>query len=164
MILGMTAFTLFHVVLSLVGIFSGFVVVFGLIALRRLNGWTAIFLSTTVLTSVTGFLFPFHRLLPSHVLGILSLIALAVAIYARYQRHLWGGWRRSYVISSFIALYFNVFVLIAQLYMKVPALKAIAPTQTEAPFKITQLTCLALFIVLGISATVRFRGEQLRTA
>jgi len=164
MISGLMGFTLFHVVLSLVGIFAGFVVVFGMLTDKPLDVWTSVFLWTTALTSVTGFLFPFHRLLPSHVLGVLSLIALAVAFYARHQWRLEGGWRRSYVTSSVIALYLNVFVLVAQLYMKVPALKAIAPTQTETPFKITQLTVLVLFIVLGFLATIRFHGERLHAA
>jgi hypothetical protein len=164
MISGLMAFTLFHVVLSLVGIFAGFVVVFGLLTAKPLDGWTAVFLWTTVLTSVTGFLFPVHGLLPSHVLGILSLIALAIAIYARYQRHIEGGWRPAYVISSVIALYLNVFVLVVQLYRKVPALKAIAPTQSEAPFKLTQLITLAFFALLAILAAIRFRDARLRTA
>ena len=164
MISSMPPFTIFHVVLSLVGILSGFVVVFGLLTARRLDGWTAVFLSSTVLTSVTGFLFPVHRFMPSHVFGILSLILLAIAIFARYQRHLEGGWRRTYAISSVIALYLNVFILIVQLYEKVPALKAIAPTQSEAPFKITQLITLVVFIVLGILAAMRFRSGHLRTA
>jgi hypothetical protein len=131
---------------------------------KPLDGWTALFLVTTALTSVTGFFFPFHGLTPGLVIGVLSLIALAIAIFARYQRHLAGGWRRSYVISSMIALYFNVFILIVQLYEKVPALKALAPTQSEAPFKLTQLTTLVLFIVLGILAAIRFRNEELRAA
>jgi hypothetical protein len=160
----LSAFTLFHAVLSLIGIFAGFVVVFGLLTARPLNSWTALFLVSTVLTSVTGFLFPVHHVLPSHVVGALSLIALAIAIFARYRRDLAGGWRTSYVISSVIALYFNVFVLIVQLYVKVPALKAIAPTQSETPFKITQLTALALFIVLSILATIRFRDVRIHTA
>jgi hypothetical protein len=164
MISGMSTFTLVHVVLSLVGIFAGFVVVFGLLMAKPLDGWTALFLVTTALTSVTGFFFPFHGLTPGLVIGVLSLIALAIAIFARYQRHLAGGWRRSYVISSMIALYFNVFILIVQLYEKVPALKALAPTQSEAPFKLTQLTTLVLFIVLGILAAIRFRNEELRAA
>jgi hypothetical protein len=164
MLLGMTAFTLFHVALSLVGILSGFIVVFGLLTGKRLDGWTALFLVTTVLTSVTGFLFPFHKLLPSHILGVLSLIALAVAIFARYGRELAGGWRRGYVISSVIALYFNVFVLVAQLFMKVPALKAMAPTQSEPPFKVAQLIVLVVFVALTIGAAKNFRNEQLRTA
>jgi uncharacterized membrane protein len=161
---GLEAFTLFHVILSLAGILAGFVVVLGFLTGKRLDGWTSVFLATTALTSLTGYLFPFHKLLPSHILGILSLIALAFAIYARYERHIEGGWRRTYVISSVIALYFNVFVLVAQLYQKVPALKAIAPTQSETPFKITQLTVLVLFIVLGVLSTVRFREEELRAA
>jgi hypothetical protein len=164
MVLGMTTFTLVHVALSLIGILSGFVVVLGFLTAKPLNGWTGVFLASTVLANVTGFLFPFHRFMPSHVIGILSLIALAIAIFGRYQRHLAGGWRRSYVISSMIALYFNVFILIVQLYEKVPALKAIAPTQSEAPFKITQLTALVLFVLLSILATVRFRDERLHTA
>ena len=157
MISSMTPFTLFHVLLSLVGIVSGLVVVFGLMSAKRLSSWTAIFLITTVATSVTGFLFPFHELLPSHVLGVLSLIALAVAIYALYSRRLAGGWRRAYVAGSVTALYLNVFVLVAQLFMKVPALKALAPMQSEGPFKLAQLSVFMLFLVLGIFATKRFR-------
>jgi hypothetical protein len=164
MISGMNLFTLIHVVLSVAGIFTGFVVVFGLLIANPLNGWTALFLGTTVLTSVTGFFFPIHGLTPGLVIGVLSLIALAIAIFGRYQRHLAGGWRRGFVISSMIALYFNTFILVVQLYEKVPALKALAPMQSEAPFKITQLTVLVLFIVLTILATVRFRDVPLRTA
>ena len=164
MIFGMTTFTLVHVLLSLIGIFSGFVVVFGLLVAKRLDGWTTLFLASTVLTSVTGFLFPFHGFLPSHGVGILSLFALAIAIFARYGRHLAGLWRRTYVITAVIALYLNVFVLIVQLFQKVPALKAIAPTQSEAPFKVTQLVALVIFVVLGGSAAIRFRSEQPGTA
>jgi len=164
MIFGMTFFTFFHVVLSLVGIFSGFVVVLGFLAAKRLEGWAALFLSTTVLTSVTGFLFPFHGFKPSYVVGSISIVLLALAIFALYGRHLSGGWRRTYVISSVMALYLNVFVLVVQLFMKVPALNALAPTQSEGPFKLTQLTVLVLFVLIGIFSTVRFRGEQLRTA
>ena len=160
MILGMTTFTFVHVVLSLIGILSGFVVVFGLFASKRFDIWTAVFLASTVLTSVTGFLFPFHRLLPSHVLGILSLIALAIAIPARYSFHLAGAWRRTYVITAVIAFYFNFFVLVVQLFEKVPALKAIAPTQSEPPFVIAQVAALALFVVLGVIAAIRFHTER----
>src|SRR5258708_29945627 len=106
----LSAFTFFHVVLSLVGIASGFVVVYGLLNSKRFDGWTAVFLATTVATSVTGFMFPFHQFLPSHAVGILSLIVLAIAILARYRFHLLGGWGRTYVITAAIALYFNVFV------------------------------------------------------
>jgi len=157
MILGMTTFTFVHVVISLVGILSGLVVLFGLIAGKKLDGWTALFLVTTVATSVTGFMFPFHKLLPSHVVGVISLVVLAIAILARYSRHLAGGWRRTYVISSVIALYLNVFVLIVQLFEKVPALNALAPTQSEPPFKITQVVVMAIFVVLGIFAAKGFR-------
>jgi hypothetical protein len=160
----MSAFTIFHVVLSLVGLASGFVVIFGLLAAKRLPGWTATFLATTVLTSATGFVFPVHHFMPSHGVGIISLIVLALAIYALYARRLAGGWRNVYVIDAVIAQYLNFFVLIAQLFMKVPALKAVAPTQTEGPFKVTQLAALILFLLLGILATRRFRHEQLQTA
>src|SRR6202162_2174881 len=160
MISGMSPFTLFHVALSLAGILSGFVVLYGLLTAKRLDGWTALFLITTVLTSVTGFLFPFHRLLPSHVLGILSLIALAIAIPARYSFHLAGAWRRTYVITAVIAFYFNFFVLVVQLFEKVPALKAMAPTQSEPPFVIAQLAALVLFVVFGAVATIRFHTER----
>ncbi|MFZ0635487.1 MAG: hypothetical protein WA755_09230 [Candidatus Acidiferrales bacterium] len=156
MVLGMTTFTFVHVLLSLIGILSGFVVAYGLLTANRLDGWNILFLVTTVLTSVTGFMFPFHKFLPSHALGILSLIALAIAIYARYSRHLAGGWARAYAITAVIALYFNVFVLIAQAFMKVPALHMLAPTQSEPPFLVAQLVNMALFIVLGIFAAKRF--------
>ena len=164
MIFGMTTFTFVHVVLSLIGIFSGFVVVLGLLAAKRLDGWTAIFLASTVLTSVTGFLFPFHGVTPGIVVGIVSMIVLAIAIPARYVFHLASGWRRTYVITAVIALYLNVFVLIAQLFMKVPALKALAPTQSEPPFKVSQLVVLIVFVALTIAATKKFRGEQLQAA
>jgi hypothetical protein len=161
MILGMTTFTLLHVVLSLIGIFSGFVVAFGLLAAKRLDGWTALFLLSTVATSITGFLFAFHGFLPSHGVGIVSLVVLAFAILARYAFHLDGAWRRVYVISAMIALYFNVFVLIAQLFQKVPALKAMAPTQSEPPFLATQVVLMALFVALTIGTAKRFRNEPI---
>jgi hypothetical protein len=148
----------------LIGILSGFVVLFGLLAARRLNAWTAWFLTTTVLTSVTGFLFPFHRLLPSHILGILSLILLTVAIYARCGRKLTAAWSRTYAATSVLALYLNVFALIVQLFQKVPALKAAAPTQSEPPFKMTQLLFLLVFLILTIAATKQFRFDKLRIA
>jgi len=161
---GLAIFTLFHVALSLIGILSGLVVVYGLLTAKRLSGWTATFLTTTLATSVTGFLFPFHKLLPSHILGILSIIVLAIAIFAYYQRGLVGGWRRTYAISAVIALYFNVFVLIAQLFMKVPELKALAPTQSEAPFKFTQLSVLVIFVLLGIFVARKSAHEEVQAA
>jgi len=160
----LTIFTAFHVILSLIGIGSGFVVVLGLLNSRRLDGWTTVFLSTTVLTSVTGFFFPVHQFLPSHGVGIVSLIVLAMAIRALYRHRLAGGWARTYVIASVIALYLNVFVLIVQLFRRVPALKAIAPTQSEPPFQFAQLAALLLFIGLGIRASMKFHGEPARFA
>jgi hypothetical protein len=153
----LAAFTLFHVVLSLVGIGAGFVVLYGLLTAKLLDGWTRLFLWTTVATSVTGFLFPVHHFMPSHAVGILSLLVLAVAIPARYVFRLAGGWRLTYVVSAVMALYMNVFVLIVQLFLKVPSLKELAPTQSEPPFAVTQLTVLVIFFVLGALAGVKFR-------
>lgn len=160
----MTTFTFVHVVISLVGIFSGVVVVYGLVTAKRLDGWTAIFLMSTAATSVTGFGFPFNHLLPSHKVGIVSLVVLVIAILARYTFHLAGAWRWIYVVTAVTALYLNVFVLIVQLFQKISALTAIAPTQSELPFVLTQLICFALFGLLGFAATIRFRNEPLRTA
>ena len=161
MIFGMTPFTLFHVLLSLVGIFTGFIAVFGMIAGKRLDGWTAVFLVTTALTSITGFFFPFHGLTPGIKLGVISLVILAVAIPARYVKHLEGAWRKIYAVTASIALYLNVFVLVAQLFMKVPSLHVLAPTGSEPPFLISQVVVLAIFIVLTIAAAIKFRPEPL---
>ena len=158
----LSAFTFFHVLLSLVAIGSGLVAVYGLLASKRFDGWTALFLATTVATSVTGFFFPFHQFLPSHAVGIVSLIVLAIAILARYRFRLAGGWRRTYVITAVLALYLNCFVLIAQLFLKIPALKAMAPTQSEPPFQLTQLVVLLLFALLGGRAAIKFHGEPAR--
>jgi K+-transporting ATPase A subunit len=160
----LSAFTKLHVVISLVGILSGLVVMFGLLVGHKLNRWTALFLISTVATSVTGFFFPFHGVTPAIVVGIISLVLLAVAILARYGRHLAGHWRWIYVLCAMIALYLNVLVLVVQLFQKVPALKASAPTQSEPPFAVTQLVVLALFVLLTIVAAIRFRGEQIRRA
>jgi len=157
-------YTIIHTLISVVGIFTGFVVLFGLLAAKRLDGWTKWFLTTTVLTSVTGFGFPVHHFMPSHGVGIISLLVLAVAIYARCRRELAGAWRWIYVVSAMIALYLNVFVGVVQAFEKVPVLKALAPTQTEPPFKLTQLVVLALFIVLTVVAAIRFRPEPSRAA
>ncbi len=128
-----------------------------MLAGKRLDGWTKWFLITTVATSVTGFFFPFHGFTPAIALGIMSLIVLAVAIFARYSRQLADHWRWIYVVGAVIGLYFNVFVGVVQAFEKIPALRAIAPTQTEQPFKLTQLVVLALFGLLGIIAAIRFR-------
>ena len=153
----LATYTLVHVVISLVGIVSGLVVLYGLLRGRDLDRWTLLFLTTTVLTSVTGFGFPFQRFFPSHAVGIVSLIALALAIYARYPRRLAGAWRRIFVVGAVLSLYLNVFVLVVQLFLKVPALNALAPTQSEPPFQLTQLVFLLLFVVLGVMAVMRFR-------
>jgi len=162
MVLGMSleTYTLVHVLLSLAGIGSGLVVLFGLINGKSLDGWTAVFLVTTVLTSVTGFGFPSTHLLPSHVVGILSLVVLALAILGRYAFGLAGAWRRVYVIGSVIALYFNVFVLVVQGFLKVPALHALAPQQNEPPFAVAQGVVLLLFLFLGFRAVKGFRSAR----
>jgi hypothetical protein len=161
---GLAAFTLFHVALSLVGILAGFVVLFALISAKQSNGWSATFLMTTTATSVTGFFFPFHKFLPSHGVGIVSLLVLAVTIPALYVFHLAGPWRRTYVIGAVIAQYLNFFVLIAQSFMKLPALKALAPTQSEPPFLATQVVVMLIFIVLGVLAVKRFPAEAVHIA
>lgn len=153
----LTAFTLLHVAISLVAIISGFVVVQGLLTAKRLDGFTTIFLLFTLATSVTGFLFPFHRFMPSHVFGILSLLVLAPCFFARYRRNLAGHWRLVYVITAMIALYLNVFVLIAQSFQKIPALHALAPTQSEPPFLLSEVVVMVIFIALAIAAAIRFR-------
>jgi len=157
--MSLETYTFIHVVISLVGLLSGLVVLFGLLTQNRFDRWTAIFLVATALTSITGLLFPSRHILPSHIVGILSLVTLATAAYARYNRRLNNWWRGSYVVCAVLALYFNVFVAIVQAFLKVPLLKAIAPTQTEPPFKYTQIVVLALFVVLGTVATNRFHRE-----
>jgi hypothetical protein len=153
----MKTFTQVHVAISLVAIASGLIVMFGLLARKRLDRWTALFLSTTVLTSVTGFFFPFHGLTPAITVGIISMLVLALALFARYARHLISPWRGIYVITAMLALYLNVFVLIVQSFQKVPFLRALAPTQTEPPFLVAQVVVLVLFVVLSIAAAIRFR-------
>jgi hypothetical protein len=152
MIFGITTFTLIHTLLSLVGIFAGLVVVGGLIAGKQLGGWNGLFLVTTALTNITGFGFPFVKLLPSHQIGILSLIVLPVVLAARYWKHLTGSWDRVYVVGAVLLLYLNVFVLVVQLFQRVPALLVSAPTQKEPPFVVSQFFVLALFVWLGWAA------------
>ena len=157
MYLGLSTFTWVHTLLSLVGIVSGFVVVKGLFASQRLDGWTALFLASAVATSVTGFFLPADRFMPSHGVGVISLVVLAFAILARYGLHLAGAWRRIYAAGAVLALYFLVFVGVAQLFAKVPALHALAPTQSEPPFAIAEGAVLVLFVVLTIAAAIKFR-------
>jgi hypothetical protein len=157
----MDALTLVHVLLSLVGIISGFVVLVGMFDSRRLESWTALFLITTVMTSVTGFLFPFTKLLPSHIFGIISLVVLAIAAGARYSFRLKDSWRWIYVVTALLALYLNTFVLVVQAFLKVPALKALAPTQSEPPFAIAQGILLVFFLYVGVRAAMRYRPETM---
>jgi hypothetical protein len=160
MILGMStsAFTTLHVIISLIGIGTGFIVLYGLFSGKLLSPWNVVFLVTTILTSLTGFAFPNDKVTPGIVLGILSMIVLAIALVALYVFDLKGPWRRTYAITAMIALYFNVFVLIAQIFEHVPTFHALAPTGTEPPFKIAQSLLLLLFIGLITVAAKKFRN------
>jgi hypothetical protein len=161
MILGMSlsAFTLLHVIISLIAIVSGIIVLFGLLGSRRMPGMTAIFLLFTILTSATGFLFPFDQLLPSHMIGILSLVLLAIACVALYGMKLSGAWRWIYVLTAMVSLYFNVFVLVVQGFLKVGPLHALAPSVPPSgpPFAILQGILLVFFVIVMIGAVRRFR-------
>ncbi len=159
MILGMSlaTFTAFHVVLSLIGIGAGLVVLVGMLGSKRLPGWTALFLVTTILTSVTGFFFPSKQFGAPHLFGVISLVALAVALLGLYGTKLAGPWRWLYVGTAVLALYLNVFVGVVQAFQKLAPLNRLAPTQSEPPFAVAQLVVLALFVVLGIRAVKRFR-------
>ena len=161
MILGMSlsAFTTVHVIISLIAIISGIIVMFGLLGSNRRSGMTAIFLLFTILTSVTGFLFPFEKLLPSHMIGILSLVLLAIACISLYVMKLSGPWRSIYIVTAMTSLYLNVFVLIIQAFLKVPALHALAPSMppSEPPFAIIQGIVLLFFVLVIIGAVRRFR-------
>jgi hypothetical protein len=162
MILGMSigAFTLLLVSITLVAIGSGLIVVGGLFASHRLPFTTALFLLTTALTSVTGFLFPVHGLTPALGVGILACVVLAVALYALYKEHLVGAWRWIFVVTAVVSLCLNIFVLIVQSFVKVSALNALAPTQTEPPFTITQVVVLAIFVLIALIAAIKFRPSM----
>ena len=155
--------TLVHVALSLLAIIAGLVVSGGFIAGRRLDGWTGVYLVTTALTNITGFLFPFIRFVPAHGVGIVSLLILPVVLWARYRKQLAGGWRRVFVAGAVLLLYLNVFVLVAQLFLRTPALIASAPTQSEPPFVVTQLATLVLFLWLGRAALRGYSGGPATT-
>src|SRR4029077_1532665 len=157
-------YTIIHTLISLLAIFTGFVVVFGLLSGKRLDGWTKWFLVTAVATTITGFFFPFHGFTPALGLGIISLPFLALTIFARYPKHLVGPWRWIYIIGAVICLYFNLFVLVMQLFEKAPALHSMAPTQTEPPFKLTQLVVLLVSALLAIIAAIRFHPGQAHAA
>jgi hypothetical protein len=161
-ILGMSvsAFTSVHVILSLIGILSGLVAVFGMLGGKRPGAWTVLFLATTVLTSVTGFFFPFTRLGPAHIVGILSLAVLAVALVALYVFRVAVFWRWIYVASALLALYFNVFIGVVQAFQKLAFLQPLAPTQTELPFVVAQVLVIAIFLALGFQAVKRFHPDM----
>jgi hypothetical protein len=159
MIIGMSteAFTLIHVLISLVGIFTGLVVSYDLLNARVRGGWTTLFLTTTVATSATGFLFHSASFGPPHIIGVISLVVLAIALAALYGYHLHGAWRWIYVTGALAALYLNVFVGVVQAFQKIPPLTALAPTQSEGPFIVAQSLVFIAFVVLGIVAAKRFR-------
>jgi hypothetical protein len=161
MVLGMSLATLttVHVIISLIGIVSGIIVMVGLLGSNRMPGMTAIFLLFTILTSATGFLFPFTELLPSHMIGILSLVLLAIACIALYVMKLSGPWRWVYVVTAMTSLYLNIFVLVVQAFLKVPALHALAPSvpPSEPPFATIQGVVLVFFVIVIIGAVRRFR-------
>ena len=163
MILGMStaAFTTLHVIISLIGIASGLLVLIAMGGGRYLQGMTSTFLLTTVLTSVTGFFFHSASFGPPHVIGVISLLLLAVALYALYGRHVTGSWRGTYVVTAAIALYFNCLVGVIQAFQKIPSLHALAPTQTkEPPFVLAQLVLLVLMIYLTRRALRHFPGRS----
>jgi hypothetical protein len=158
MILGMSPLLFAHVVVSLIGIGTGMAVAYWLIPGKPHAGWTATFLVTTILTSLTGFPLPATQLLPSHILGIISIVLLSMAVSALYIYRLRGAWRWIYVVSAIIALYLNVFVGVVQSFQKIAFLTRLAPTQSEAPFLVAQIAVLAIFVVAGVLAVRRFEG------
>jgi hypothetical protein len=158
MIIGLSvgAFTTLHVIISLIGLLSGVVAVAAMLGDKRPGPWTAVFLCSTILTSATGFLFHSAKIGPPHIVGVLSLIVLALACAALYAFHLKGVWRPVYVIGALLALWFNAFVAVVQAFDKIAPLKALAPTGSEPPFLVAQLVVLAAFVGLGVLATKRF--------
>lgn len=163
MIVSLTTFTLIHVVLSLIGIVAGLIVAGGLVAGTRPARWAAVFLVTTALANATGFGFPFVRFMPSYAVAILSLVVLAVVIVAHYVKHFAGAWRTTYTVGVVLATYLNVFVLVTQLFRRIPALIVAAPTQSERPFVLTQGLVLALFVWLAAAAVKGFRPARAST-
>ena len=155
-VLDSQSLVLFHTALSLVGIVAGLIVLYGLLTAKRMRGMTLLFLVTTIATSATGYLFHRDHILPSHIVGALSLVVLAITSAALYSFKLRGAGRAVYVIGAVASLYLNVFVLVAQAFLKVPSLHALAPTGAEPPFAIAQGIVLVLFIVLGFRALRKF--------
>jgi len=164
MILGMSvgAFTILHVIITLVAIGSGLIVVGGMFASNSLPVTTALFLFTTALTSLTGFLFPIQGFTPALGIGIVACVILAVALFALYKERLIGAWRWIYVITAVVSLYLNVFVLVVQSFVKVSALNALAPTQTEPPFAVTQAAVLAIFVLITLIAVIKFQPPKVQ--
>jgi hypothetical protein len=166
MVLGLSIqnFTLLHVAISLIAIASGFVVVFAMLRANPSPGWTALFLITTVLTTVTGFLFPITVFTPALGTGILSSVILLIALFALYGKKLGGAWRWIYVVTAVFAFYLNVFVLVVQAFQKVGALNALAPNGSEPPFLIAQAVVLVAFVIVGALAVMWFRPLLARAA
>jgi hypothetical protein len=154
------AFTLLHVAITLIAIGSGLIVAGGMLASRRLPAMNALFLLTTILTSLSGFLFPIHGFTPAIGVGIVSCVILAVALFAYYGKGLAGAWRWIYVVTAIASLYLNVFVLVVQSFVKVAVLNALAPTQSEPPFVMTQAAVLVIFVLIGLGTTLKFRPES----
>jgi hypothetical protein len=155
--LDLMTFTLLHVLISLIGVVAGFVVMAELLTSRSSSGWTTIFFATTIVTSASGFLFPFSKLLPSHIVGIISLALLAIALFAFYIQQMHGLWRQVYIVTALLSLYLNVFVMIIQAFLKIPVLKGLAPTQTEPPFIIVQGVTLLFFVTVIIVSAIKYR-------
>lgn len=166
MILGMSipAFTILHVIISLVAIALGLVLVADLLRGRQSALIAGLFLLTTILTSVTGFMFPASAVTPAHIVGGISLVALALAVVALYAFDLRGIWRPVYLVTSVLALYLNIFVGVVQAFQKIGPLTALAPTQSETPFVIAQTIVLVIAIAAGWLAVRRFRGEPMVVA
>lgn len=158
--LSLATFTLLHVLISLIGIAAGLIAAFGWLKSDLSRASTTIFLAATILTSVTGFLFPAPKVLPSHVVGLISLVLLGLATFALYGRHLLGIWRPIFTITAMLSLYLNVFVLVIQAFLKIALLKSLAPTQTEPAFLVAQGAAFLLFTALAILTTARFRPTQ----
>lgn len=165
MILGLSiaTFTVLHVIISLIAIITGLIVVFAMVGGSKPASWTALFFLTTILTSVTGFLFPVTHFTPALGTGAVSLVVLACALIALYGQRLAGAWRWIYVVTAIAALYFNVLVLIVQAFLKVPVLHPLAPNGNEPPFLIAQTVALLFFLALGIAAVIRFRPVSLQS-
>ncbi len=157
--MSLATFTLVHVIISLIGIVTGLIVAFAMLGADRLPSMTFIFLLTTIVTSVTGFMFPSSQLLPSHIFGVVSLVLLAIALFAMYVKHLTGAWRWIYVFTALFALYLNCFVGVVQAFQKLSFLQPLAPTQSEPPFAVAQGLLLVFILVIGFFAVRKFHPE-----